>query len=97
MIQLARAATIPDARQAAMTAVGAEAIKLHEAVMRAKPEWFQHIVQRCEAKAVGIAEQASRGADGDGDATFIEVYTRTFPALFAAAIAAYEQALNDNS
>jgi hypothetical protein len=87
----------PDARQAAMEAERAAVIKMHEAVMRAKQEWFQHIMQRCEAKAAGIAEQASHGTEANGATTFSEVYARTFPALFTAAIAAYKQALNDNT
>ena len=96
MTQAARTVTFLDPRQAAIAAVSAAAIEVHEAVMRAKPEWFGHIMQRCEAKAARIAEQAARGADAN-EATFVEVYARTFPKLFAAAIAAYEQALNDNS
>jgi hypothetical protein len=95
--ELAQAAPQPDARQAAMEAERAAAIKMHEAVMRAKPEWFHHIMQRCEAKAAGIAEQASHGPHANRDATFSEVYAQTFPALFTVAIAAYEQALNDNT
>jgi hypothetical protein len=97
MTQLAQTAPQPDARQAAMTTASAVAIEMHEAVMRAKPEWFGHIMQRCEAKAAKIAEQAARGPHANGDATFIEVYAKTFPTLFTAAIAAYEQALNDNT
>jgi hypothetical protein len=97
MSQAARSVTFLDPRQAVMAAVSAAAIEKNEAVMRAKPEWFGHIMQRCEAKAAKIAEQAARGPDANGEATFIEVYTSTFPTLFTAAIAAYEQALNDNS
>jgi hypothetical protein len=97
MSQLARAETFPDARQAAMTAASAAAIQMHEAVLRAKPEWFWHMMRRCEAKAAKIAEQASRGPDASGDATFIEVYATTLPTLFTAAMAAYQQALDDNS
>ena len=97
MTQSAQAAPQPDARQAAMAAVRAAAIKMNEAVMRAKPEWFWHMLRRCEAKAAKIAEQASRGAQANGEATFIEVYARTLPTLFTAAMDAYQQALNDNS
>ena len=97
MTQLAQAAPQPDARQVTMATASAAAIKMHEAVMRAKPEWFQHILRRCEAKAAKIAEQASHGPHANGDATFSEVYAKTFSTLFTAAIAAYEQALNDNT
>jgi hypothetical protein len=96
MSHLARAPTFLDPRQAAIAAVNAAAIEVHEAVMRAKPEWFGHIMRRCEARAARVAEQAA-GHDANGEATFIEVYTRTFPALFTPAIAAYQQALDDNS
>jgi hypothetical protein len=97
MTPLAQAAPQPDARQAAMTAVSAAAIEMHAAVMQAKPEWFWHMMRRCEAKAAKIAEQASHGPHANGEATFIEVYAKTLPTLFTAAMAAYEQALNDNS
>jgi hypothetical protein len=80
-----------------MAAERAAAIRKYEAVMRAKPEWFHHIMRRCEAKAAAIAEQAAHGNQANGAATFSEVYAQTFPALFAVAIAAYEQALNDNT
>ena len=96
MSHLARTVTFLDPRQAAIAAVSAAAIEGHEAVMRAKPEWFYHIMRRCEAKAAKIAEQAA-GHSANSEATFSEVYARTFPPLFSAAIAAYQQAINDNS
>jgi hypothetical protein len=94
---LAPAALLPNAREAAMEAGRAEAMKMHEAVLRAKPEWFWHMLRRCEAKAAGIAEQASHAPQADGEATFTEVYARTLPTLFTAAMEAYQQALNDNT
>jgi hypothetical protein len=97
MTQSAQAATQPDAREAAMAAASAAAIKMHEVVLRAKPEWFWHMLRRSEAKAAKIAEQASHGPHADGEATFIEVYAKTLPPLFTAAMDAYQQALNDNS
>ena len=101
MIQLAQApdqaASHPDARQAAMAAERAAAIKTHEAVMRAKPEWFWHMLRRCEAKAAKIAEQASHGPHATGEAAFVDVYAKTLPTLFTAAMEAYQQALNDNT
>ena len=94
---IAQAAPQPDARQAAIEAGRVAAIKTHEAVMRAKPEWFWHMLRRCEAKAAGIAEQVSHGPHANGEATFIEVYAKTLPPLFTAAMDAYQQALNDNT
>jgi hypothetical protein len=94
---LAHAVPQPNARQAAMEAGRAAAMKMHEAVLRAKPEWFWHMLRRCEAKAAGIAEQASHGPHANGEATFIEVYAKTLPTLFTAAMDAYQQALNDNT
>ena len=94
---LVEAAPQPNARQAAIEAGRAEAIKMYEAVMRAKPEWFWHMLERCEAKAAGIAEQASHGPQANGEASFTEVYARTLPRLFTAAMDAYQQALNDNT
>ena len=96
MVQ-SQAAPQPDARQVAMEAERTAAIKIHEAVMRAKPEWFWHMLRRCEAKAAKIAEQASHGPYANGEATFIEVYASTLPTLFAATMDAYQQALNDDS
>jgi hypothetical protein len=71
-----------------MTAVSAAVIKMHEQAERDRPEWFR----RCEAKAAKIAEQASHGPHSCGDATFIEVYAKTLPALMTAALDAHEQA-----
>lgn len=87
----------PDAREAAMAEVRAAAMKMHEAVLRAKPEWFWHMLRRCEVKAASIAEHASLDPHADGEATFMEVYARTLPMLFTAAMDAYQQALNDNT
>jgi hypothetical protein len=97
MSQAARAPIFLDPRQAAMAAASAAAMETHEVVLRAKPEWFWHMMRRCETKALKIAEQASRAPDANGEATFVEVYARTLPTLFAAAMAAYQQALDDNS
>ena len=44
-------------------------------------EWFWHLFAKCEAKAARIAEQAVHGPHACGDATFIEVYAKTMPAL----------------
>ena len=78
----------------AMSAVGAAVIKLHKATMDKKPEWFWHLFAKCEAKAARIAEQAARTPRSNGDATFIEVYTRTLPELVKKALSAHEQALS---
>jgi hypothetical protein len=80
-----------------MEAGRAAAMKMHEAVLRAKPEWFWHMLRRCEAKAATIAEQASHDPYASGEATFIEVYAKTLPTLFTAAMDAYQQALSDNT
>jgi hypothetical protein len=97
MTQAVRTVTFLDPRRAVMMAASAAAMEAHEAVLRAKPEWFWHMMRRCEAKALKIAEQAAQGPDANGEATFIEVYARTLPTLFAASMAAYQQALDDNS
>ena len=65
----------------AMGAVGAAVIKMHKAEMAKRPEWFWHLFAKCEAKAARIAEQAAHGPAACGDATFIEVYAKTMPAL----------------
>ena len=65
----------------AMGAVGAAVIKMHKEAMDKKPEWFWHLFAKCEAKAARIAEQAVHGPHACGDATFIEVYAKTMPAL----------------
>ena len=65
----------------AMGAVGAAVIKMHKAEIAKRPEWFWHLFAKCEAKAARIAEQAVHGPGACGDATFIEVYAKTMPAL----------------
>ena len=72
-----------------MAAESAAAIKMHEAVMRAKPEWFWHMFAKCEAKAARIAEQAARSPQACGDATFIETYANRLPKLMTAALDAH--------
>jgi len=56
-------------------------IKLHKEAMDKRPEWFWHLFAKCEAKAARVAEQATHGPHACGDATFIEVYAKTLPAL----------------
>jgi hypothetical protein len=77
----------------AMSAVGAAVIKKHKRMMDEKPDWFWHIFAKCEARAARIADQAARGLDACGDATFIEVYARNVPKLMTAALNAHERAL----
>ena len=55
--------------------------KMHKAEMAKRPEWFWHLFAKCEAKAARIAEQAVHAPHACGDATFIEVYAKTMPAL----------------
>jgi hypothetical protein len=80
-----RAAPV-DARQATIIAVGNAVIEMHKEEMAKRPEWFWHLLLRAEAKATKIAAQASHGPPACGDATFIEVYAKTLPALFAQAL-----------
>jgi hypothetical protein len=70
----------------AMGAVGAAVIKMHKEAMDRKPDWFWHLFAKCEAKAARIAEQAAHGPHSNGDATFIEVYAKTLPALLTKAL-----------
>jgi hypothetical protein len=70
----------------AMAAVGAAVIKMHKEARDKKPDWFWHLFAKCEAKAARIAEQAAHGPHSNGDATFIEVYAKTLPALFTQAL-----------
>jgi hypothetical protein len=70
----------------AMGAVGAAVIKMHKEAMDKRPEWFWHLFAKCEAKAARVAEQAAHGRDACGDATFIEVYAKTLPALVTKAL-----------
>jgi hypothetical protein len=77
----------------AMGAVGAAVIKRHKKTMDKEPDWFWHVFARSEAKAAHVAEQAEHSPDACGDATFIEVYARTLPALLTAALDGHEQAI----
>jgi hypothetical protein len=72
----------------AMGAVGAAVIKMHKEAMDKKPDWFWHLFAKCEAKAARIAAQAAQGPRSNGDATFIEVYAKTLPALTTKALEA---------
>jgi hypothetical protein len=77
----------------AMGAVGAAVIKMHKEAMEKKPDWFWHIFAKSEAKAARLADQAAHGPRACGDATFIEVYAKTLPTLFAAALDGHERAI----
>ena len=72
----------------AMGTVGAAVLKMHKQALDKKPDWFWHLFAVCEAKAARIAEQATHGAGACGDATFIEVYAKSLPALVTKALAA---------
>jgi hypothetical protein len=76
----------------AMGAVGAAVIKMHREAMDDEPDWFWHIFARSEAKAARIAEQAEHGPHACGDATFIEIYAKTLPALLTAALDGHQPA-----
>ncbi|MGB9114125.1 hypothetical protein [Bradyrhizobium sp.] len=73
----------------AMSTIGAAVIKMHKEAMDKKPAWFWHLFAKCEAKAARIAEQAAHGPHACGDATFIEVYAKTLPALMEKALDAH--------
>jgi len=70
----------------AMGTVGAAVIKMHKEAMDKKPDWFWHLFAKYEAKAARIAEQATHDPQACGDATFIEVYAKSLPALVAKAL-----------
>jgi hypothetical protein len=72
----------------AMGTVGAAVLKMHKQTLDKKPDWFWHLFAVCEAKAARVAEQATHGPQACGDATFIEVYAKTLPALVTKALAA---------
>jgi hypothetical protein len=71
----------------AMGTIGAAVIKMHKEALDIKPEWFWHLFAKCEAKAARIAGQAAQDPNACGDATFIEVYAKTLPALVTKALA----------
>src|SRR6267154_5421904 len=73
--------TISAGAVSAMSAVGAAVIKMNKEALHKRPEWFWHLFAKCEAKAARMAEQATYGPDACGDATFIEVYAKSLPAL----------------
>jgi hypothetical protein len=70
----------------AMGTVGAAVLKMHRETMDKKPDWFWHLFAKCEAKAARLAEQATHGPQACGDATFIEVYAKSLPALVTKAL-----------
>jgi hypothetical protein len=72
----------------AMGTVGAAVLKMHKQALDKKPDWFWHLFAVCEAKAARIAEQATHGAGACGDATFVEMYAKSLPALVTKALAA---------
>ena len=71
----------------AMGAVGAAVIKMHKEALDKQPDWFWHSFAKSEAKAARLADEAAHGPRACGDATFIEVYAKTLPPLFATALA----------
>jgi hypothetical protein len=78
----------------AMAAIAIAVLKRHQARMPDRREWLLHLVRRCEAMATNIAEQATDGPHSEG-ATFIEVYTKTLPALVTVTLDAHERALRE--
>jgi hypothetical protein len=94
IMSAAAISTISAGVVSAMSAVGGAVIKMHKEAMDEKPDWFWHLFARCEARAARVAAQAADEPQSNGDATFIEVYARTLPALVKKALNAHEQALN---
>jgi hypothetical protein len=81
-----RPAGQPDPRRAIASLISAAVAGMHPAARAAKPEWFDHLLKRCEAKAFKIATQAALSPYACGDATFAEVYAKTLPTLFTEAL-----------
>jgi hypothetical protein len=79
-------ATPADPRQAIASLISAAVAGMHPAARAAKPEWFDHLLKRCEAKAFKIATQAALSPYACGDATFAEVFAKTLPTLFTEAL-----------
>ncbi len=94
IMSAAAISTISAGVVSAMSAVGGAVIKMHKEAMDEKPDWFWHLFAKCEARAARVAAQAADEPQSSGDATFIEVYARTLPALVKKALNAHEQALN---
>jgi len=79
-------ATPADPRRAIASLISAAVAGMHPAARAAKPEWFDHLLKRCEAKAFKIATQAALSPYACGDATFAEVFAKTLPTLFTEAL-----------
>jgi hypothetical protein len=76
----------PTTREAIMQMVSAAVVEMHKEAQQARPEWFFHLLKRCEVKASKIAEHAAQGQYACGDATFCEVFAKTLPVLFTEAL-----------
>jgi hypothetical protein len=66
--------------------ISAAVAEIHEAERTKRPQWFFHLLKRCEVKAQRIAEHAAQSPYSNGDASFIEVYAKTLPTLFTQAL-----------
>jgi hypothetical protein len=73
-----------DSRQVAMATISATVAGRYRQVQRDRPEWFWHLLERCETKAARIA--AARAEYSHGDATYIEAFANTLPLLFRQAM-----------
>jgi hypothetical protein len=82
----------PTGREAAISAISAAMVKLHPQAARDRPKWFWHLLHKSEAKARAIAEQATQSPYSSGDATFIEVFAKSLPALFTEALERLDEA-----
>jgi hypothetical protein len=88
MLRTARQANPPrqPRREAIVNMVSAAVVEMHQQALQDRPDWFWHLLKRCEVKAAKIAEQAAQGQYACGDATFCEVYAKTLPMLFTQAL-----------
>jgi hypothetical protein len=84
MRNAAQATAFIDSRQAAMAAISAAVAGQHRQAQRDRPEWFWHLLERCETKAARIA--AARAGYSHGDATYIEAFANMLPLLFTQAM-----------
>jgi hypothetical protein len=69
-----------------MRMISAAVAGMHVEARDKRPAWFDHLLKRCETKAAKIAEHAAQGQYACGDATFCEVFAKTLPTLFTAAL-----------
>jgi hypothetical protein len=77
--------------------VSAAVVEMHAQALRERPEWFWHLMKRCEARADKIASQAALGPYSCGEASYIAEYAKTLPVLVAEALEAFDEKLAEQS